>query len=65
MISANITKWCYFCYNESEEIFDSSYSTYYDEIITRLHPQTIEQYKHKTQQQQQREKTPKQEGNSA
>jgi CheY-like chemotaxis protein len=53
----------YFSYNESEEIFDSSYSTYYDEIITRPHPQTIEQYKHKTQQQQQREKTPKQEGN--
>ena len=53
----------YFSYNEPEEVFDSSYSTYYDEIITRLCLQTIQQYKHKTQQQKQREKTPKQKNN--
>jgi hypothetical protein len=53
----------YFSYNESEEVFDSSYSTQYDEIITRLRLQATQQHKHITQQQQQREKTPKQEGN--
>jgi CheY-like chemotaxis protein len=52
----------YFSYNEPEEVFDTSYSTYYDEIITRLRLQTMQQYKHKMQQEQ-REKTPKQEDN--
>jgi CheY-like chemotaxis protein len=53
----------YFSYNEPEEVFDPSYSRHYDEIITRLRLQAIQQHKHITQQQQQREKTPKQEGN--
>jgi CheY-like chemotaxis protein len=53
----------YFSYNEPEEVFDSSYSTYYDEIITRLRLQTIQQYKHIMQQEQQRERTRKHENN--
>lgn len=53
----------YFSYNEPEEVFDPSYSTYYDEIITRLRLQTMQQYKHKMQQEQQRENTSKQEDN--
>jgi CheY-like chemotaxis protein len=53
----------YFSYNEPEEVFDSSYSTYYDEIITRLRLQTMQQYKHKMQQEQQRERTRKHENN--
>jgi hypothetical protein len=40
----------YFSYNESEEVFDSSYSTHYDEIITRLRLQATQQHKHITQQ---------------
>src|ERR671932_823642 len=51
-----------FSYNESEEVFDSSYSTHYDEIITRQRLQATQQHKHITQQQQ-REKILKHENN--